>query len=155
MRIEIMNSNAVLPFLSILVLVYIANLSQVYSQPTNNDTSIANQSDGSQFIINIRGISSFTEENMAALISTGNDVQAKKIDLGDAVIEPGQENSFSPSKMIDVTIVMNEQLAPNTEVMACVLQLGSGTFSQRINCNTVFSEGGNTGESQKIIVPLA
>jgi hypothetical protein len=127
----------------------------VYSQPTNNDTSIANQSDGSQFIINIRGISSFTEENMAALISTGNDVQAKKIDLGDAVIEPGQENSFSPSKMIDVTIVMNEQLAPNTEVMACVLQLGSGTFSQRINCNTVFSEGGNTGESQKIIVPLA
>lgn len=156
MRIEIMNSNAVLlPFLSILVLVYIANLSQVYGQPTNNDTSIANQSDGSQFIINIRGISSFTEENMAALISTGNDVQAKKIDLGDAVIEPGQENSFSPSKMIDVTIVMNEQLAPNTEIMACVLQLGSGTFSQRINCNTVFSEGGNTGEPQKIIVPLA
>ena len=144
-----------LSFLSIIALVCIVNLSQVFSQPTNNDTSITNQSGGRQFIINIRGISSFTEENMAALISTEDDAQVKKIDLSDAIIEPGQEDSFSPSKMIDVTIVMNEQLAPNTEVMACVLQLGSGTFSQRINCNTVFSEGGNTGEPQKIIVPLA
>ena len=72
-----------------------------------------------------------------------------------AIIEPGQENSFSPSKIIDVTIVMNKQVEPNTEVMACVLQLGSGTFGQRINCITVFSEDGNSGESQKIIVPLA
>ena len=156
MRIEIMNFNAVLlPFLSILV-PYVSQIClRCTSQPTNNDTSITNQSGGSQFIINIRGISSFTEENMAALMSPENDVQAKKIDLADAVIEPGQENSFSPSKMIDVTIVMNKQVEPNTEVMACVLQLGSGTFSQRINCNTVFSEGGNTGEPQKIIVPLA
>lgn len=75
--------------------------------------------------------------------------------MTEAVIEPGQEDSFSPSKMIDVTIVMNKQVEPNTEVMACVLQLGSGTFSQNINCNTVFSEGGNPGEPQKIIVPLA
>ena len=57
--------------------------------------------------------------------------------------------------MIDVTILMNTEVDPNTEITACVLQLGSGTFSQRINCNTVFSEGGNTGGSQKIIVPLA
>jgi hypothetical protein len=126
----------------------------VYSQPTNNDTAV-DSSSGSQFIVNIRGISSFTEENMAALISTEDDAQVKKIDLTDAVIEPGQEDSFSPSKMIDVTIVMNKQVEPNTEVMACVLQLGSGTYSQQINCNTVFSESGNTGEPQKIIVPLA
>lgn len=144
-----------LSILSILAFLYIVNLSQVYSQPTNNDTSFTNQSGGNQFIINIRGISSLTEKNMAALISTENDVQAKKIDLSDAVIEPGQEDSFSPNKMIDVTIIMNKQVEPNTEVMACVLQLGSGTFSQQINCNTVYSEGGNTGKPQKIIVPLA
>ena len=149
-----------LPFLSIIALVSIANnpldekYFEVYSQPTNNDTAV-NSSSGSQFIVNIRGISSFTEENMAALIRTEDDAQVKKIDLNDAVIEPGQEDSFSPSKMIDVTIVMNKQVEPNTEVMACVLQLGSGTYSQQINCNTVFSEGGNTGEPQKIIVPLA
>ena len=144
-----------LSILSILAFLYIVNLSQVYSQPTNNYTSVTNQSGRNQFIINIRGISSLTEKNMAALISTENDVQAKKIHLSDAVIEPGQEDPFSPNKMIDVTIIMNKQVEPNTEVMACVLQLGSGTFSQQINCNTVYSEGGNTGKPQKIIVPLA
>ena len=56
--------------------------------------------------------------------------------------------------MADVTIVMNTKVKANTEVTACVLQLGSGTFSQRINCNTVFSVDGNKGEPQKIIVPL-
>lgn len=152
---ELMINAGLLSILSILAFLYIVNLSQVYSQPTNNDTSVTNKSGGNQFIINIRGISSITEKNMAALISTENDVQAKKIDLSDAVIEPGQEDSFSPNKMIDVTIIMNKQVEPNTEVMACVLQLGSGTFSQQINCNTVYSEGGNTGKPQKIIVPLA
>lgn len=152
---ELMINAGLLSILSILAFLYIVNLSQVYSQPTNNDTSVTNKSGGNQFIINIRGISSLTEKNMAALISTENDVQAKKIDLSDAVIEPGQEDSFSPNKMIDVTIIMNKQVEPNTEVMACVLQLGSGTFSQQINCNTVYSEGGNTGKPQKIIVPLA
>jgi len=126
----------------------------VYSQPASNDTSVTDTSIGSQFIVNIRGISSFTESNMVALISTGNDVQAKKVDLDKSIIEPGQENSFSPSKMIDVTILMNTIVKANTEVTICVLQLGSGIFNQRINCNTVFSEGGNTGESQRIIVPL-
>lgn len=157
-----MNFTAILlPFFSIIALVSIGSNSlnekyfEVYGQPTNNDTAVTNSPSGSQFIVNILGISSFTEENMAALISTEDDIQAQKVDLTKAVIEPGQENSFSPSKIIDVTIVMNKQVEPNTEVMACVLQLGSGTFSQRINCITVFSEDGNSGESQKIIVPLA
>jgi len=113
---------------------------QVYSQSANNDTSLSSTSAGSQFIVNIRGISSFTEPNMVAILSTES--------------EPGQENSFSPLKMADVTIVMNSKVKANTEVTACVLQLGSGTFSQRINCNTVFSVDGNKGEPQKIIVPL-
>jgi hypothetical protein len=151
-----MNINAnMLSFLSIVAVACIMNLSQVYGQTTNNDTSNIHQSDGSQFIINIRGISAFTESNMVALINTGNDVQAKNVDLDKAIIEPGQEKSYSPSKMIDVTIIMNTQVDPNTEVTACVLQLGSGTFSQRINCNTVYSESANAGEPQKIIVPLS
>jgi hypothetical protein len=152
-----------LPSLSLIALTIIVNnpvamkYFDVYSQPANNDTSLTDTSigNGSEFILNIRGISSFTESNMAALISTEDDVQAKKVDLDKAIIEPGQENSFSPNKMIDVPILMNTLVKPNSEVTACVLQLGSGTFSQRINCNTVFSESGNTGESQKIIVPLS
>jgi hypothetical protein len=127
---------------------------QVYGQSASNDSSSSNTSLGSQFIVNIRGISSFTEPNMVVILSTGNDVQAEKVDLDDAVIESGQENSFSPLKMVDVTVVMNTKVKANSEVTACVLQLGSGTFSQRINCNTVFSVDGNTGEPQKIIVPL-
>lgn len=147
--------------LSALILLIVVGISnplvtkyvQVYSQSANNDTSLSSTS-GSQFIVNIRGISSFTEPNMVAILSTDNDVQAEKVDLDKAVSEPGQENSFSPLKMADVTIVMNTKVKANTEVTACVLQLGSGTFSQRINCNTVFSVDGNTGEPQKIIVPL-
>ena len=46
------------------------------SQPVSNDTSPNNASKGNQFIVNIRGISSITEKNMVALISTDNDVQA-------------------------------------------------------------------------------
>jgi hypothetical protein len=153
---KIMNFiSSLVTILIIIALAFNVNLSEIYSQPTVNETSTTNQSTGSQFIVNVRGISSFTEKNMAALVSTENDVQVKKINLDDAVIEPGQEDSFSPSKMIDVTIVMNKQVEPNTEVMACVIQLGSGIFSQRVNCNTVFSESGNAEEPQKIIVPLA
>lgn len=116
-----MNFTAILlPFFSIIALVSIGSNSlnekyfEVYGQPTNNDTAVTNSPSGSQFIVNIRGISSFTEENMAALISTEDDIQAQKVDLTKAVIEPGQENSFSPSKIIDVTIVMNKQVEPNT-----------------------------------------
>jgi hypothetical protein len=125
-----------------------------YGQSVNNDTSSNNATAGGGFNINIRGISSFTEPNMVALISTENEVQAKKVDLDKAIIQPGEEKSYSPNKMIDVTIQMNKPVKPNTEVMACVLQLGSTDFSQRVKCNTVFSESGNTGEPQKIIVPL-
>jgi hypothetical protein len=122
-------------------------------QLASNNTS-NNMSKGAGFIINIRGISTLTEPNMVALISTEDDVQAKKVDLDKAIIEPGQENSFSPSKTIDVPIQMNKSLKPNSEVMACVLQLGSTDYSQRVKCNTVFAQAGNTNEPQKIIVPL-
>ena len=43
---------------------------------------------------------------------------------------------------------MNKPVKPNSEIMACVLQLGSADFSQRINCNIVFSQGGNTGATK-------
>jgi hypothetical protein len=125
-----------------------------YGQSVNNDTSSNNATAGGGFNINIRGISSFTEPNMVALISTENEVQAKKVDLDKAIIQPGEEKSYSPNKMIDFTIQMNKPVKPNTEVMACVLQLGSTDFSQRVKCNTVFSESRSTGEPQKIIVPL-
>ena len=126
-----------------------------YGQSDSNETSSNNATLGSQFTVNIRGISSFTEPNMVALISTEDDVQAKKVDSDKALIEPGQEDSFSPSKMLDVTIQTNKPVKPNTEVMACVLQLGSSDFSQQVTCNTVFSESGNTSEPQKIIVPVS
>ena len=88
-----------------------------------------NASSGCPFIVNIRGISSFTEPNLIALISTDNDIAAKKVDLDKALIQPGQENSFSPSKMIDITLQMNKPVKPNSEVMACVLHLRSGAYA--------------------------
>jgi hypothetical protein len=130
-------------------------LTTTYSQSVSNETSNNNATaGGAGFTIDIRGISSFTEPNMVALISTENEVQVKKVDLDKAIIQTGEEKSYSPNKMIDVTIQMNKPVKPNTEVMACVLQLGSSDFTQRVKCNTVFSERGNTGEPQKIIVPL-
>ena len=50
---------------------------EVYSQSVN-ETSMVNASAENQFIVNIRGISSFTEPNMIALISTGDDVAEQK-----------------------------------------------------------------------------
>ena len=126
-------------------------LVDVYSQSGNKSNSVNNLTAASQVIINIRGITSFTEKNMVALVSTTDDVQAKKVDVDKAVIQAGEENSFSPSKMIDVTIQMNKAIKPNTEVTACVLQLGSTDFNQNVKCNTIFSQVGNM---QKIIVPL-
>ena len=54
-------------------------------------------------------------------------MQVKKVDLDKAIIQPGQEKSFSPSKMIDVNIQMTKPVKPNSE--DCVLQLGSGNFN--------------------------
>lgn len=125
-----------------------------YGQQVKNDTSTSNVSGGTKFIINIRGISSFTEPNMVALISTEDEVQAQKVDLDKAIIQPEEQKAYSPIKMIDVTIQMNKFVKPNTQVIACVLQLGSSDFNQRIKCNTAFSESGKTSEPQKIIVPL-
>jgi hypothetical protein len=90
---------------------------------------------------------------MIAMISTDNDVQAEKVDLNKVMIEPGQESSILPRKMVDVTISMNKVVQPKSEVRACVIQLGSTDFTQRIKCNIVFAEA-NSGEPQKIIVPL-
>ena len=104
--------------------------------------------------VNIRGISSFTEENIIAMISTENDVQVQRVDLSKIEIEPGQQNSYSPSKMVDVTISMYKPVKPKSEVTACVIQLGSTDFTQHIKCNIVYSEQANSGEPQKIIVPL-
>ncbi len=144
----------ILTFALVAGVVQFESVDVAHGQSASNVTSSSNATAGGEFTINIRGISSFTEPNIVALISTENEVQAKKVDLDKALMEPGQETSFSPNKMIDVTIQMNKPVKPNTEVMACVLQLGSTDFNQRVKCNTVFSGAGNTGEAQKIIVPL-
>ena len=106
------------------------------------------------FIINIREISSFTETNLIALLSSENEVQVKKVDVSKAVIQAGQEESFSPDKMIDVAITMNEPVEPGSEIYACVIELGTQSFSQSIKCNIAYSTPTASGEPQRIIVPL-
>lgn len=128
--------------------------SHTYAQTLSNNTSIQGTNGANQFIVNIRGITMFTEKNMIALISTDNDVQAKRVDLTKVEIEPGQADSYSPRKMVDVTIAMDKPVKPKSEVTACVIQLGSTDFTQSIKCNVVFSEQTTPGEPQKIIVPL-
>jgi hypothetical protein len=122
----------------------------IYSQQMN-ETSFTNLND---FIINIREISSITDKNLIALLSSENGVQVKKVDLSGAVIQLGQEDSFSPNKMIDVEITMNEPVEPGSEIYACVIELGTDSYSQSIKCNIAYSSPTLSGEPQRIIVPL-
>lgn len=69
------------------------------------------------FIINIREISSSTEENLIALLSSEHDVQIKRVDISEARIQPGEKESFSPNKMIDVPITMIKPVESDSEFM--------------------------------------
>ncbi|MGI9009737.1 MAG: hypothetical protein ACR2F1_00935 [Nitrososphaeraceae archaeon] len=127
-------------------------------EETNNSgsatstTTINNNSNN--FIINIREISSSSEKNMIALLSSNDVVQVKKVDVSKAEIQPGQEDSYSPNKMIDVPITMNKTIESGSEIYACVIQLGSSSFSQSIKCNIAYASPTASGEPQRIIVPL-
>ena len=116
---------------------------------TNNNTNNSNN-----FIINIREISSSSEKNMIALLSSNDAVQVKKVDVSRAEIQPGQEDSYSPSKMIDVPITMNKPIESGSEIYACVIQLGSSSFNQSLKCNIAYASPTASGEPQRIIVPL-
>jgi len=124
------------------------NSNSLISNTTNNTNNSNN------FIINIREISSSSEKNMIALLSSNNGVQVKKVDISKAEIQPGQEDSYSPSKMIDVPITMNNTIESGSEIYACVIQLGSSSFSQSIKCNIAYASPTASGEPQTIIVPL-
>lgn len=126
----------------------------VTAQEENDDETNSIPSNLTQFVINIREISTYTEKNLIALLSSENDVQVKRVDLSEAVIQPGQEDSFSPNKMIDVPITMNKPIEPGSEIYACVIQLGSDSFSQSIECKIAYFSPTASGEPQKIIVPL-
>jgi hypothetical protein len=91
---------------------------------------------------------------MIALLSSNDEVQVKKVDVSRAEIQPGQEDSFSPNKMIDVLITMNKPIESGSEIYACVIQLGSDSFSQSIKCNIAYAIPTASGEPQRIIVPL-
>jgi hypothetical protein len=125
----------------------------VTAQEEDDETSSI-PSNLTNFIINIREISSFTGKNLIALLSSENDVQVKRVDISEAIIQPGQEDSFSPHKMIDVPITMNKPIEPGSEIYACVNQLGSTSFSQSIKCNIAYFSPTASGEPQRIIVPL-
>ena len=133
------------------VLTFVSGMTvpNIYGQEVNQTTTSLNN-----FIINIREISSLTETNLIALLSSENEVQVKKVDVSKAIIQAGQEKSFSPDKMIDVGITMNEPVEPGSEIYACVIELGTRSFSQSIKCNIAYSTPTASGEPQRIIVPL-
>jgi hypothetical protein len=118
--------------------------------PTNNN----NTNTSNNFIINIREISSSSEKNMIALLSSNDVVEVKKVDVSKAEIQPGQEDSYAPNKMIDVPITMNKTIESGSEIYACVIQLGSSSFSQSLKCNIAYASPPASGEPQTIIVPL-
>ena len=119
--------------------------------PTNNNN---NTNTSNNFIINIREISSSSEKNMIALLSSNDVVEVKKVDVSKAEIQPGQEDSYAPNKMIDVPITMNKTIESGSEIYACVIQLGSSSFSQSLKCNIAYASPTASGEPQTIIVPL-
>ena len=128
-------------------------MAQEADSSNNNSTSTINNN-SNNFIINIREISSSSEKNMIALLSSNDAVQVKKVDVSKAQIQPGQEDSYSPNKMIDVPITMNKTIESGSEIYACVIQLGSNSFSQSIKCNIAYASPTASGEPQRIIVPL-
>ena len=119
--------------------------------PTNNNN---NTNTSNNFIINIREISSSSEKNMIALLSSNDVVEVKKVDVSKAEIQPGQEDSYAPNKMIDVPITMNKTIESGSEIYACLIQLGSSSFSQSLKCNIAYASPTASGEPQRIIVPL-
>jgi hypothetical protein len=121
---------------------------------TNNNKLSSTSSNLTNFIINIREISSTTEENLIALLSSENDVQIKRVDISEATIQPGEEDSFSPNKMIDVPITMNKPVETDSEIYACIIQLGNDSYSQSIKCNIAYASPTASGEPQRIIVLL-
>jgi hypothetical protein len=140
----------------IITLFSISISSVIAQEKENNNTSSTSttNNNSNNFIINIREISSYTEKNMIALLSSNNEVQVKKVDVSNAEIQPGQEDSFSPNKMIDIPITMNKAIKSGSEIYACVIQLGSDSFSQSIKCNIAYVSPTASGEPQRIIVPL-
>ena len=141
-----------------LIITFVAisiNSVMAQEEENNNNSSISTTNNNSNnFIINIREISSSSEKNMIALLSSNDVVQVKKVDISKAEIQPGQEDSFSPNKMIDVPITMNKTIESGSEIYACVIQLGSSSFSQSIKCNIAYASPTASGEPQRIIVPL-
>ena len=129
-------------------------MAQEDKDSSNNNSTLVTNNNSNNFIISIREISSYTEKNMIALLISNDEVQVKKVDLSKAEIQPGQEDSYSPSKMIDVPITMNNTIESGSEIYACVIQLGSSSFSQSIKCNIAYASPTASGEPQTIIVPL-
>jgi hypothetical protein len=135
---------------SVLFTIAITSIS-VYGQENSTNNALYTNL---EFIINIREISSYSEKNMIALISTENEVQIKKVDLSKAVLQPGQEDSYSPLKMVDVPITMDNLVKTGSVVYGCVIQLAIDTFSQSIECNIAYASPTASGEPQRIIVVL-
>ena len=148
--------NVLLLFCSVFLIAtfFSISINSVIAQENNKSTLTTNNNNSNSFIINIREISSYTEKNMIALLSSNNEVQVQKVDVSQAEIQPGQEDSFSPNKMIDVSITMNKPIELGSEIYACVIQLSSDSFSQSIKCNIAYTSPTASGEPQRIIVPL-
>jgi hypothetical protein len=143
---------------SILIITFVAiSVNLVVAQEEddgNRLTSTTSNNNSNNFIINIREISSSSEKNMIALLSSNDVVEVKKVDISKAKIQPGQEDSYSPNKMIDVPITMNKTIESGSEIYACVIQLGSSSFNQSLKCNIAYASPTASGEPQRIIVPL-
>ena len=129
-------------------------MAQEQEDDINNSLTSTTNNTSNNFIINIREISSSSEKNMIALLSSNDVVEVKKVDISKAEIQPGQEDSYAPNKMIDVPITMNKTIESGSEIYACVIQLGSSSFNQSLKCNIAYASPTASGEPQRIIVPL-
>lgn len=48
--------------------------------------------------------------------------------------------------MIDIPLTMDNPVEPGSEIYACVIQLGSGSFSTSIDCNRAYASPTVSGE---------
>jgi hypothetical protein len=120
---------------------------------TQSVTAQQQQSKVFVFVINVRGITSYNSDKLAVLFTSQNAVQAKLVDKSKAIIQAGEENSFSPNKMVDTILEfpITSGIKSGDEFQACVLSLGQQY--QSIKCNFGVVNPTESGP-QKVIIPL-
>lgn len=118
-------------------------------QPQNNITS-STTGDRFTFIVNVRGITEYNEDELAIVITSGDLIEAKMVNRSQAVLPPG-ESTGPRSVDTEISFPAGSGMKAGDEFQTCVLSLGAQY--QSVKCQYGVINAPETGP-QKIIIPL-